>query len=399
VSRENVVVIQLDIRRAFDAIKHDVLVQVLESFHVPPYLVCALLRELSGCNMNLQMQGTPADRDVLLSNGGKQRGTETPSLWIRIADRAAQNAALRWKHEGLCITLDIELDSGSQQLTHLFWADDFYLLGKGIVEVERMFIILTEEIVKLGLTWKPSSLQALVTNPDCVADSLLFQASGTTWTIKIEPKIVALGVAIDNHGSTDVAFNHRLSQFIAHFEARSKVLCARRVPLKARIRRFYETCVRTLLYSAGGWTYSVSLLERLQKAAYRCLRRMFRNLAGRFGHTMFIGSIIRSTRCLRTSTSCLLFCSRSPFILLGRDTSLEWVVKTVASMFIFGGTRGGSGIVLLRGRHHLEWIVLPCDGFLLGLGGMTCWKGLRESTGSLSPRTVPSGSRTSFALL
>ena len=377
------------------------LVQVLESFHVPPYLVCALLRELSGCNMDLQMQGIPADRDVLLSNGGKQGGTEIPSLWIRIADRAAQNAALRWKHEGLCIALDLELDSGAQQLTHLFWADDFYLLAKGTVEVERMFIILTEEIVKLGLTWKPSSLQALVTNPDCVADRLLFQASGTTWTIKIMPKIVALGVAIDNHGSTDVAFNHRLSQFIAHFEARSKVLCARRVPLKARIRRFYETCVRTLLYSAGGWTYSVSLLERLRKAAYRCLRRMFgrQKLDGeiwmhyvhRVDHQ--INAVLKDLNIMPIVLQSLTlhFAWAGHVARMGSENCCKHVhlwrdARRLRYCLATGKTPSGVD------RPHMRWV-------LLGLGGMTCWKSLRESTGSLSPRTVPSGSRTSFALL
>jgi len=87
---------QLDIKRAFDNINHDVLVGVLKSYGVPSRIILSIMRELTSCNMHISLQGLEVKEPVLLSLGGKQGGSETPSLWVRLADRAAQNASARW---------------------------------------------------------------------------------------------------------------------------------------------------------------------------------------------------------------------------------------------------------------------------------------------------------------
>jgi hypothetical protein len=51
-------------------------------------------------------------------------------------------------------------------------------------------------------------------------------------------------------------------------------LCNRRIPLKARIARFYGTCGRTLLVGCGAWTITDALAHEIAVCERRFLLRM-----------------------------------------------------------------------------------------------------------------------------
>ena len=93
-------------------------------------------------------------------------------------------------------------------------------------------------------------------------------ASDHDWTLCVEFKLSVLGVCVDSKACSSTAV-HR--QTIAHFEAGCKVLCNRRIPLKARIARFYVTCGRTLLYGCGTWTITDALAHEIAVCELRFL--------------------------------------------------------------------------------------------------------------------------------
>jgi hypothetical protein len=62
--KENVAVMQLDIKRAFDNIHHDMLVDVLISFGVPHRLILSTMRELTACEMYISLQGLDVPESV-----------------------------------------------------------------------------------------------------------------------------------------------------------------------------------------------------------------------------------------------------------------------------------------------------------------------------------------------
>jgi len=274
--------------------------------------------------------------------------------------------------------------------THLFWADDFYIFANTIVESECMFTILTEEIMLLGLSWKESSLQLLVSDPTCVVDNIFCIAGGTTWTIKVVKKMIALGIAIDSSGSSNTAFAHRLTQMIAHFENLSLVLCARRIPLKLRIRRFFETCCRSLLYGAGGWTFTKTLIDKIQHAERRCLRRIFarRQEPGEWWiHYVrrvdaLIDRVMEDMQImpLAAQALCMHFSWAGHIMRLDTQNPCQWVHKWRDAYWLRRCQSEGNQLVLGSARPRMQWgRVLPrWDDLLAELEGLG-WMGASQS--------------------
>ena len=271
---EGLVILQCDVRRAFDSIVYEVAEKTLTEDGCPTKLVLSVLRELSLCEMHPRFQNSNVDDPVLLEVGGEQGGSDTPELWKRITDAASRNARKQWVSEKLGILLRFEHPRKDDRVTHLYWADDFYMFAQSASEAARMFVILTEEVHKLHLTWKPSSLHAMNISSNIALGDWVIPVGDHDWTIRAGSKLVVFGVCIDSNACSSASFDHRLGQTIAHFEGRSKVLCNRRIPLKARIARFYETCTRALLYGCGTWTITDALSQEFAVCERRFLRRM-----------------------------------------------------------------------------------------------------------------------------
>ena len=182
--------------------------------------------------MHPRFQNSNVDDPVLLEVGGKQGGSDTPELWKRIADAASRNARKRWVSEKLGILLRFEHPRKDDRVTHLYWADDFYMFAQSASEAARMFVILAGEVHKLHLTWKPSSLHAMNINSNIALGDWDIPVGDHDWTIRVGSKLIVLGVCIDSNACSSASFHHRLGQTIAHFVGRSKVLCNRRIPLR-----------------------------------------------------------------------------------------------------------------------------------------------------------------------
>jgi len=141
--------------------------------------------------------------------------------------------------------------------------------------MQKMFTILTEDFAHIKLSWKPNSL-AMIENTANHDETL-----STHWNtalgdieIKLVSSFIALGIGIDRRGSTDFALRHRSQCFWSSWHASREIFCSRREPLTERIRRFYSTLGRSLLFGAGGWGLSESVLRKLEHIESICLRQM-----------------------------------------------------------------------------------------------------------------------------
>jgi ribonuclease HI len=270
------VVMQADIRKAFDSMRHDTLCETLRQGGVPDLLVAALLQEQSECFMTFVLNEVVSSDEVLLYSAGKQGGVETPSLWVRYLDACIQKALKEYKAQNLGLRFGTDQeDGGSFQLECLYWADDVYLFANNIDECRAMFDILSACISESSLSWKPESLKLLDSTACSVGSEELVWKNGTgTWKVLSCDRMVALGVGLDREGSTEEAVRHRLACFWRTWASVKSSFCDRRIPLKMRLRRFYDTLGRTLLYGAGGWTVSTGTLRSVKRAEKICLCQM-----------------------------------------------------------------------------------------------------------------------------
>jgi ribonuclease HI len=273
-------VLQADIRKAFDSMDHGVLIQALQAAHAPPRLTYALMQEHFGVMMNIQLGEVRCHEGILLHSSGRQGSTETPSLWNRYLCFAAEKAKARFLDEGLGVEFQGETDDFS--CSFMAWADDIYFIAESEVKARRMFEIFTQEIKRIGLTWKPESLQLLdtsATHSHAVAeywdvDLTPVALPKEVWEIRCVPSLVALGVKLDREGSSMASFHHRTICFWHKWHMVRKHFCDRRVPLLLRVSRFYLTFGRVLLYGAGGWRLSKELLKGIERIEHICLRQM-----------------------------------------------------------------------------------------------------------------------------
>ena len=92
--------------------------------------------------------------------------------------------------------------------------------------------------------------------------------------VKVVQALFGLGVAIDGTGSTVAAMEHRCTAASRQFQLRRPQLLNGRVPLGPRLERHADTCEASLLWGAGGWSYTLARGKALKQWQLRHSRRL-----------------------------------------------------------------------------------------------------------------------------
>eukprot|EP00973_Karenia_brevis_P041595 5755400-Karenia_brevis.AAC.1 len=83
-----------------------------------------------------------------------------------------------------------------------------------------------------------------------------------------------LGVMIDEKGDTETAIMHRWHLANKAFAGRQGWLCSKRLAWRTRVSDLICTVDKTLMWGAGGWTFTKQLAERLAAWEMRRLRQL-----------------------------------------------------------------------------------------------------------------------------
>ena len=121
-----------------------------------------------------------------------------------------------------------------------------------------MFRDLIDALALWRLSWKPDTLHWMGNNiaKGCAgggrADLSIVDSRGDAWVLQHTDSLLCLGIALDPSGDSMHSVLHRLVAATRHWYLRRAQLCRRRVSLVARIKRFYQTVGKTLLWGCGG---------------------------------------------------------------------------------------------------------------------------------------------------
>ena len=193
-------ILQSDISKAFDSLDHGCLETCLSEQGTPAALIHAVLAELAECTMTFKMGAVHTQTNVLLFSAGKQGASDTPHLWNRYLDSIGRRARARFEALNLGIIYDRPGESPFR-LTHLYWADDCYFFAESQENLETMFSIMSEELGRFKLTWKPASLKFLASHESYKTCNYTWENPLGVWEVKGVDRFVALGIAIDRCGS------------------------------------------------------------------------------------------------------------------------------------------------------------------------------------------------------
>ena len=264
--------LKLDVHRAFDAMKHDVILQSLVGDGCPLRLQHAIMVELSHTQISIKFQGHLWS-GMEYSRGGRQGGSETPELWKRLLNSALLKAKAIWDdlhlgaHFGTRDTVDYF------HIDFMAWADDIVLYANSLDDIHSMFSILSNELHRVHLQWKPGSAELLRSTAPWAARSFQWDfAGGKSLGIALVHRFILLGVAVDAAATDTAAVDFRIGQAWVHWHARKRVLCDNSIPLKLRWAKIRETIFRTVLHGAGGWRICSSVQQKLHTFELKLLK-------------------------------------------------------------------------------------------------------------------------------
>jgi hypothetical protein len=128
-----------------------------------------------------------------------------------------------------------------------------------------MWVILSEEIGKVHLSWKLGSLEFYRPGvaPGEQWDDETWSCGLGEYKIKFVRRITILRILVSESASDLDACKHRIAQAWSHFQSRRKILCGKLVPLHLRWMRLQETVMRTALYGCGGWAFTEHIVREL----------------------------------------------------------------------------------------------------------------------------------------
>ena len=150
---------KVDVKKAFDTIKHSSVISVLLRRGINPRLIYAIARELTKTYLHVRLHGTPADGPVKTHRGIKQGSPLSGLLFISTIGDKLQDLQKRWASQGLGIWLE------DLHVCQLLFADDLILVGRDGHQIHRMLDDLREVFTNLGLEFNEQKL-AYVFGPD-----------------------------------------------------------------------------------------------------------------------------------------------------------------------------------------------------------------------------------------
>ena len=265
--------LRFDIRKAFDNICHKQLHAVFTRLGISPRLVAAILRELVECEMHVQVGRHRTSRPIPLRHGSKQGGRDTPTIWKTFLWGILRDLVSSWQDRGLVF------QAGGACLNLLLWADDGVMFASSREDLQTKFeeLVSTLESAFLGLKpndpGKRDNLAWMTSNASFSPDVPIVSSNGVYSAPKTD-HFVHLGSYIDSMNDVKASVSHRIREAWKHWHSRKEQLCRRRVPLRSRIQRWYQTIGKTLCYGMGELNLLVEDVHRLNAFSLSCFRSM-----------------------------------------------------------------------------------------------------------------------------
>jgi hypothetical protein len=132
---------KLDVDRAFDVMRHSLILDSLLAAKCPAKLCVALMRDLSQNSMTLLFQGE-CWPNIPYTRGGKQGGSETPELWKRVLNNAMIEIVGQWHEKKMGAHI------GEISLQYMAWADDLVFFNHSAQGLNDMCEILCASFSK-----------------------------------------------------------------------------------------------------------------------------------------------------------------------------------------------------------------------------------------------------------
>ena len=254
--------VQLDLRRAFDRVKHSAVFAALRLQGVSLQCLAVLSAMLDGSYMSAKLGRVTAQK-VKMQRGLPQGAPESPLLFTLVTEMVLRPLLSSWASQGAGWKMD------NLWLPAVCYADDVLLLSSSLDGLEAMLSEVVSAFAAVGLDVGPdkshwTSYPALPTKRLRCPGGLL------RW----EDRLTFIGTVLDFNGNDDLAMEHRTAQATKVFYKWQKVLQCPHVSLRARVHLLAATVFAAVPWLAETWHPTARQTSRLESWAARLAARV-----------------------------------------------------------------------------------------------------------------------------
>ena len=256
-----VCVLQLDLSKAFDRVKHTAIIAALRMQGASDQCVSLLCAMLSQSRVAVRLGHVTAD-SVQLRRGIPQGAPESPLIFVLVTEFVLRPLLRKWRSRGSGWTMDL------LWLAAICYADDVLLISSSVDDLEKMAAEVAEAFCQVGLD--VSSSKCHWTSYPKLPDVQLNLSGGR---LPWEAQITFVGAIFNLGGNDGAALEHRLAQANKVFYRWAPYLQFRQASVQKRVRLLCGTVFLSALWLGEVWLLTRQQARRLSSWGARLSAR------------------------------------------------------------------------------------------------------------------------------
>jgi len=252
----------IDYSKAFDTVRHEALIDLLQTVDVDNHDV-RLLANLYWTQQAAVRHNGDISEWMCIKQGVRQGCVASPHLFVLYTEmimRSLDNMG------GFRI--------GGKVINNLRYADDTVILAETELELQQLMDIVVEESERKGLYLNSAKSFTMVFSKSSDIPRCKIKVHGKE--LDQVDHFVYLGSMFTSDGRCEKEVKRRIGIAKSTFTTMKKVLCGKNISMSVRLRVLKCYVWSTLLYGCETWTLSQGMIDRLEAVEHWFLRRMMR---------------------------------------------------------------------------------------------------------------------------
>ena len=257
-------VAQLDLRKAFDRVKHSAIINALRLQGCSLQCVVVLCAMLMQCQMAASLGHVSAPQ-VDMHRGLPQGAPESPLLFTLVSEMVLRPLLYRWRKRGSGWLLD------EFWLSAICYADDIMLVSSDKKDLERMVSEVIDAFSEVGLG-VGTDKSHWTSYPAMAGTHFKFGQDEVVW----ERSLTFVGTVLDLCGNDAAAIDYRLAQATKVFHKWRKILQCPFATMRCRIDLTCKTVFAAFLWLSETWHPTKRQRSHMESWGARMVARVSR---------------------------------------------------------------------------------------------------------------------------
>ena len=255
-------VLQLDLSKAFDRVKHSAVISALKLQGCSLQCLAVLCAMLNQSKVAVSLGHVTAS-SVDMMRGLPQGAPESPLIFVLVTEFVLRPLLRKWRARGSGWSLDL------LWLAAVCYADDILLISSSRSDLEVMAKELIAAFGDAGLDVSAAKCH-WTSYPPAPTKSLIVESASLSW----EAQMTFVGTILEISGNDGAALENRLAKAVKVFHTWAPFLQCRHVSVRRRLLLLVATVFSSALWLAETWLLTKQQREHLESWGARLAARV-----------------------------------------------------------------------------------------------------------------------------